>query len=85
MLGGSLEYTDGKVLGSDEGIKLLSTGGKLFVTILVIVDRITLGLGIGSELGFLDGSFDGSNEGKLKGLLIGDSLGYTDGKFLVSD
>ena len=85
MIGDSLGYTDGKVLGSDEGIKLLSTGGKLFVTILVIVDRITLGLGIGSELGFLDGSFDGSNEGKLKGLLIGDSLGYTDGKLLVSD
>ena len=29
----------------------------------------------------LDGSFDGSNDGNLQGLLYVDSLGYPDGKF----
>ena len=85
MLGGSLGYNDVKLLGSDEGIKLGSTNGKVFGTILVNVYRITLGLDIGTDLGFSGGSFDGSNEGKLEGLMLGDSLGSTDGKFLVSD
>ena len=58
---------------------------KSFCTILGNVDKITLWLDIGTELGFLDGSFDGSNEGKLDVLFIGDSLGYTDVKVLVSD
>ena len=53
------------MLGSDEGIKLGSNDGKLFGTILLNIDRITLGVDIGNELGFLDGSFGGSNEGKL--------------------
>ena len=61
MLGGSLVYTYGKVIGSDEGIKMGSTDGKAFVTIIGNVDRITLGIDIGTELGFLDGSFDDSN------------------------
>ena len=63
MLGFSLGYTDGKVLGydegiklgynggkvlgSDEGIKLGSTDGKVFVTILGNIDIITLGIYIG--------------------------------------
>ena len=34
-------------------------------TILGNVDVITLGLGVGTELGFLDGQFFGSNDGKL--------------------
>ena len=38
----SLVYTDGTVLGSDEGIKLGSTDGKVIDTILVNVDGITL-------------------------------------------
>ena len=54
-------YIDGKVLGSDEGIKLGYTDGKVFGTIHGNVDRITLRFDIGTELGFLDGSFDGSN------------------------
>ena len=36
-------------------------------------------------MGSLEVSFDGSNDGKLEGLLLGDSLGSTDGKVLVSD
>ena len=43
-------------------------------TILVDVDVIILGLDVGTELGSLDGSFDGYNDSKLKGLLLGDSL-----------
>ena len=58
-------YTDGKVLGYDEGIKMGSTDDKFFGNILGNVDIITLGLYIGTELGFLDGSFDGSNEGNI--------------------
>ena len=54
-------YTDGKVLGYDEGIKMGSTDDKVFGNIIGNVDIITLGLYIGTELGFLDGSFDGSN------------------------
>ena len=41
MLVGSLGYTDGKVLGSYEGIKLGLSAGKVLVTILVNVDGIT--------------------------------------------
>ena len=85
LLRGSVGYTDGKVLGSDEGIKLGSTDGKVFGIILGNVDRITLGIDIGTELGFLYRSFDDSNEGKLEGLFIGDSLGSNDGKVLGYD
>ena len=42
------------MLGSDEGIKLGSTYGKVLDTILGNVDGITLGLDIGTKLGFLD-------------------------------
>ena len=34
FLGGSGKYNDGKVLGSDEGIKMGSTGVKFFSTII---------------------------------------------------
>ena len=37
---------------------------------------------VGTELEFLDGSFDGSNDDKLEGLLIVDSLVSTHGKVL---
>ena len=49
------------------------------------VDEITLRLDIGTELGLLDVSFDGSNDGKLEGLFIGDSLVTNDDRVLVSD
>ena len=63
-------YTDGKVLGYDEGIKLEYNDGKVFGTIPGNVDIIILGLDIGTELGFLYGSSDGSNEGNLEGFLL---------------
>ena len=85
LLGGSLGSTDGRELGSDEVIKLGYNYGKELVTILGNVYRITLGIDIGIELGSLDVSFDGSNGGKFEGLLIEDSLGYTDGKLISSD
>ena len=37
-------------------------------------DRIILVIDIGTELGYLNLSFDGSNDGKLEGLLLGESL-----------
>ena len=79
FLGDSLKSTDGKVLGSDEGIKLRSTYGKVFGTILVNVDRITLRIDIGTDLGSLDVYFDGFNDVKLEVLFLGDSVGYIDG------
>ena len=36
------------MLGSDEGIKLLLSGGKVIVTILGYVDGITLGIYVGT-------------------------------------
>ena len=80
----SLGYTYGKVLGSDEGIKLGSTYVKVLGTILEDVDGIIPGLDVETDLGYLDVSFDCSNDGKLEGLLIGESLGYTDGKVLIT-
>ena len=49
------------MLGSDEGIKLVSNDGKVIETILGNVDEITLGIDVGTYLGSLDGLFDGSN------------------------
>ena len=65
--------------------KLGSTNVKVLGTILGNVDVIILGIDIGTELGFLDGSLNVSNDGKLEGLLLGDSLGYTDGKVIGYD
>ena len=76
----SLGYTYGKFLGSYKGIKLGSNCGKLSVTVLGNVDLISLGIDVGTCLGSLYGSFDDSNDYNLEGLLLGDSLEYTDGK-----
>ena len=70
LLGDSLVYNDGKVLGYYEGIKLGFTDGKLLVTMLGNVDKIKLWIDVGTELRSLDGSFDGSNYGKREGLLL---------------
>ena len=43
-------------------------------TILENVDGITVGIDVGTELGNLDVSFDGSNYGKLESLLLAESL-----------
>ena len=85
MLGNSLISDDGKVLGSDEGINMEDTDGKLLGTIIGNVDDITLSLDVGTNMWSLNGSFDDSNDNKLKGLLLIDSLGYTEGKVLDSD
>ena len=85
MLGDLLGSTDGKVLGSYEGIKLGLSGGKVLGTILGNVYVIILGMDVGTELVSLDGLFDGSNDGKLERLFLGDSLEYTDGKLIGSD
>ena len=53
------------MLGYDKDIKMGYTGGRVIGTILGNVDRIILGIDIGTELVFLDGSLDGSNEGKI--------------------
>ena len=36
-------------------------------------------------MGYLDGSFDGSNDGNLQGLMFVYSLGYTDDKVIGSE
>ena len=59
--------------------------GKIPVTILGNVYKINLVIDIGTEMGYLNGSFDGSNYGNIEGLFIGESLGYTDVKVLGSD
>ena len=77
-------YTDGKVLGYDEGIKLGSTYGKVIDTILGDEDGIKIWIDVGTDLVSLDEPFDGSNDGKFEVLLPGDSLVSTDGKVLGS-
>ena len=58
LLGEYLGYTDGKVLRYDEGIKMGSTDGKVLVTILGNLNVITLGIDVGTDLGYLNGYFD---------------------------
>ena len=62
------------MLGSDEGITLVSTDGKILGTILGNVDGIKLRLYFGTDLGTLslDGYFDGSNDGNTLVLFLGD-------------
>ena len=83
--GDSLGYTDIKVLGYYEVIKMGLYDGKVLVTILLNVYGITLGIDVGTELGSLDGYLDGSDNNMLGGLLLGYSLEYTDGKVLGTD
>ena len=59
VFGDSLVYTDGKVFSSDEDIKLVLSGGKMLCNILGNVDGFTLGIGVGTELGSINGCFDG--------------------------
>ena len=66
LLGCSLGYSHFKVLGSDEGIKLGSTDGNVFFNLLVNLDVIIFGINVGTELIYLDGSFDGSNDGNIE-------------------
>ena len=57
-----LGYTDDKVCGYNEGIEMVSTDVKVLGTLLWDVDEITLEVDVGTDMGFLDGSFDGSND-----------------------
>ena len=70
MLGSSLGSTYGKVTISEECIKLRLFDAKVLDTIFGNVDGTTLLFGVGTELGYVDGSFDGSNDVKLEDLLI---------------
>ena len=65
MLEDSVQYTDGKVLGYDEVIKVGYTNGKIIANILVNVDGISFGIDFVTELGSCGGYFFGSNYGKL--------------------
>ena len=73
------------MLGSDGGIILVSTDGKVLGTILADIDEITLGIDFGTDLLYLDGSFDGSNDGNFEGLFLAGSLRFTDSKVTGSD
>ena len=77
--------TDGKFLGSDEGIRIILSSEEVLVTILENEDVTTRGVDVGREIGYLDGYFGGSNHSKIEGLSLGDSLGSTDGEVLGSD
>ena len=59
-------YTDGKLLGFDEGINLRSTDGKLVVFMLGNINGITLGIGVRTYMGSFYESFDGYNDFKLE-------------------
>ena len=67
------------MIGSDEGIKLGSFDRKALDTILSNVAGITLAIDVGTELGYLYGSFDCSIKRNIESLVLGNSLGYTDG------
>ena len=81
----SLEYTDGKVIGSDEGIELGSMDGKVLGTILGNVNVITLATYVVTKFVSLNGFFDGSNDKNLESKLLGESLAFADGKILGYD
>ena len=80
FIGDSLGSTDGKVCGYDKRIKLRSLDGRFLGNILGNVYIITLGLVVGTNMVYLDGSFDGSDDGKLEVLFKIYSLGFTDNK-----
>ena len=73
------------MFGSDDSIKLGYTDSKLIGTIVGNIYKITLGIDVGTELVYLDGSFDGSNDGNIEGLLINKVLVSTGGKKLGYD
>ena len=77
--------TDGKVLVSDEKVKLRFTDGKVIDTLFENVYGITLSLDVGTDLGYLYRSFDGYNDSKIEGILLGGSMKSTYVKALESD
>ena len=73
LFGDSLGSNNGKVLGSDEGIKLRFFYCKVISTILVNIDGIRPGLDFGTELIFLDVFLYDSYDDTVEGFLFGDS------------
>ena len=69
-----LVSTGVKVLGYDEGIKLEFSHGVELFNIPLNVYGIKIRIGIGTDMGSLDESFDGSNDGKREDLFLGCSL-----------
>ena len=70
------------MIRSDEGIKMGLFYGEVIGTILEDSDGIVLGIDVGTELGYLYGSFGDSTDGNLEGLLLVGSLVSTDDKVL---
>ena len=64
-------------------MELSSIGKPVFI--LGNVYLITLGLDIVIDLGSLDWSFGGSHGDNIEGLLLGDSLGYSNRKVLCCE
>ena len=58
---------------------------EVFGTIIRNVYGMTILIEVGPELVSLDGSFYGSNNNKLEGLLFGESLASNNGKVVVYD
>ena len=80
LLEDSLVSTDDKVVGSDEGIKLVLSYGNVIGTILINLYGIILGIDVGTELVSLDGSYEVFNHGKIERLSLGDSFWFTTDK-----
>ena len=71
-----IEFNDVLKLGCTEGN---------FLTILVNVDGITIWLDVRTELGSLNGFFDGSYDDTIEGLLVGESMRSNDNKVIGFD
>ena len=85
LLGGLPGSSGGKLLGSDEVIKLGFSYGNVLGTILQNVDGIKISLDVGAHQDSFDEYFNVLVYCNLEGLLLGDSLGSTDSKMLGSD
>ena len=68
--------TDGEVLGCDEFIMLIWTVDEAIIYTLVASYVIKLVLYAVTVLGYLVGSFDGSNYGIIYGIFVGNTLGW---------
>ena len=68
----SYVYTEGGVLGSEEG--MVPGTGEVLGYILVAADNVKFGLDDRAELGSLTGSLEGSNAGIPNGALLGVPL-----------
>ena len=74
-----------KVLVSDEGIIMRLSDSKVLGNIPGNIDEILFGLDVETDLGYLNRSFDTSNDGNFEGFLIRDLLWSTYGKVIGFD